>query len=54
MASQCHLQLCNHSRGLVVAIVVEKINNHFINWLKIPICVIELITSYGRIMEIKF
>jgi len=54
MASQCHLQLCSHSRELVIAIVIEKDNRPFIKRLKNPRCVIELITSFGSIMEIKF
>jgi hypothetical protein len=54
MASQCHLQLCSHSHELVIAIVIEKDNSPFINQLKNPRCVVELITSFGRIMEIKF
>jgi hypothetical protein len=42
MASQRPLQLCNHLRELVVVIVIEK-KKCFINWLKIPSCVVVIV-----------
>jgi hypothetical protein len=43
VASQRPLQLCNHLRELVVAFVIDKNNNHFINWLKIIRCVVVIV-----------